>query len=88
MLSIKYKIKAKGNEDEELCVFIRSVYCGWGNEYDEWYIIPNIAIFNNGNFGFVFNFLKFEFTVNYFGRTHNDESAICRALADKHNKTE
>lgn len=65
ILKIKYKLKAKGNEDKEVCSINRTTYLDWGTEYDQWYIIPCISFYINNGFGISICWLKLCYNEDY-----------------------
>ena len=62
VLKIKY---AKKEQDKQLLYVRKDTYLGWGNEYEEWYIIPTFSINVNDGFTITFQWLKLQYSHNW-----------------------
>ena len=70
VLKIKYSGK---REDKQLCYFRKSTSLTWGNEFNEWYIIPNVSIYINKGFDISFNWLKIQYSNSWSVVTFEEE---------------
>ena len=70
VLKIKYSYR---EEDKQLCSFRKSTYLTWGNEFNEWYIIPNISIYFSDGFHITFNWLKIQYSNDWTVITYEEE---------------
>ena len=85
------KIKYSGKEEEkQLCAFRKNTYLTWGNEFNEWYIIPNVSIYINNGFNISFNWLKIQYAHTWIVITFKEEdewAAIHYNLNNKKNES-
>ena len=77
-------------EDKQMCLFRKSTSLDWGNEWNQWYILPAISInFTNG-FTFTFEWLKISYSHTWAVVTYEEEdewAAVRYKLKDKQNES-
>ena len=60
-------------QEKQMCLLRKSSYLEWGNEWNQWYILPAISIgFNNG-FTFTFEWLKISYSHSWAVVTYEEE---------------
>lgn len=88
ILKIKYKYKAKGNEDKELCFIKKVTNLEFRDTYDEWYIIPTISISFNNGIDIAFHWFKVYYASFWSVVTFEDENEYAEFIQYKNNKNE
>ena len=77
-------------EEKQLCSFRKSTYLTWGNEFDEWYIIPSFSVYINNGLSISFNWLKIQYCHTWSIVTFEEEdewAAVHYKLKDKENES-
>lgn len=60
-------------QEKQMCLLRKSSYLEWGNEFNEWYILPSINMnFTNG-FSITFYWLKIEYSHTWEVVTYEEE---------------
>ena len=87
VLALKFKYSGK-SEGQKFCSLCKTTYLEWGNEYNYWYFIPNVAIYFNSGFGITIEWLKINYGNFWKVLTFDDEDLIAKARYNKDNKDE
>ena len=60
-------------EDKQMCLLRKSSYLEWGNEFNEWYILPSISISFSSGFTISFYWLKIQYSHTWKVVTYEEE---------------
>ena len=83
VLKIKYSYR---EEEKQLCVFRKNTYLSWGNEFNEWYIIPTISMYFSSDFNITFYWLKIQYSHSWKVVTFEEEDEWAAIHYNKNNK--
>lgn len=91
ILKIKYKYNARRLDDEdefdhELCHIKKVTSLETNTEYDEWYLLPAIAISFNSGICITFYWLKMYYSSYWTVMTYKDEDDYVEFIQYKNNK--
>ena len=70
ILKFKYSIY---KEEKQMCLLRKSSYLEWGNEFNEWYILPSISINFSSGFTITFYWLKIQYCHTWKVVTYEEE---------------
>ena len=56
-----------------MCLLRKSSYLEWGNQLDEWYILPSVSISFTDGFSITFYWLKIEYSHTWKVVTYEEE---------------
>ena len=70
ILKLKYSMS---EQEKQMCLLRKSSYLEWGNEFNEWYIIPSISINFSCGFTISFYWLKIQYCHTWKVVTYEEE---------------
>ena len=62
-----------------MCFLQKATFLEWGNEYNSWYIIPNVEVYFNSGCSITFNWLKIQYSHSWKVVTFEEEDARAKA---------
>ena len=76
-------------QEKQMSLLRKSSYLYWGNEFNEWYIIPSVSISFNRGFSINFYWLKIQYCQTWRVITYEeeDEWASVHYKIDKENES-
>lgn len=60
-------------EDKQMCLLRKSSYLEWGNEFNEWYVLPAISLNFTYGFSITFYWLKICYSHTWKVVTYEEE---------------
>ena len=71
-----------------MCLLQKTTYLEWGNEYDDWDIIPAIHLNFNSCFSITFTWLKIQYSHTWDIITFEEEDARARVRSNLNNNND
>jgi len=85
ILKLKYSMR---EEEKQMCLLRKSSYLDWGNEFNEWYILPSISINFSTGFTITFYWLKIQYCHTWRVITYEEEDEWASVHYSINNKEE
>ena len=77
-------------QDKQMCLLRKSSYLDWGNEFNEWYILPSISLSFTYGFSITFHWLKIYYSHTWKVVTYEEEdewASVHYKITDKENES-
>ena len=83
ILKLKYR---KLQEEKQMCLLRKDSFLEWGDEFNDWYILPSITVNLNSYFTISFNWLKIHYQHSWKIVTYEEEDAMAQVHYNLNNK--